>query len=218
MISVQHECIFIHVPKCGGTSIEAALGHYVVGGGRGQQDHRTYRDLRPGLVWTGLFGDEENRAEYRRRFHRKPLLHEKNAVRVTRRAFRKCFKFTIVRNPWDRAYSWYRNYARDHHHSGDRLVPPFGEFLATYVGKGNLRPQLYWIADYDGVIRLDHVGRFERLEEEFEVIARRLGLTTPLPHLLAGDTGDYRGAYTQEARNLIARTYEREIDLFGYEF
>ena len=42
MISHKHKykCIFIHIPKCAGTSIEKALGHFELYNGRGRQDHR----------------------------------------------------------------------------------------------------------------------------------------------------------------------------------
>ena len=41
------------------------------------------------------------------------------------------------------------------------------EFLSKYIGKGILRPQLYWIKDFNGSINLDFVGRFENLEYDF---------------------------------------------------
>ncbi len=44
MISHIHKCIFIHIPRTAGTSIESALGHLDnYKGGRGRQDHRPIR-------------------------------------------------------------------------------------------------------------------------------------------------------------------------------
>ena len=43
MISHKYKCIHIHIPKCAGTSIEKALGHFDGHEGRNGQDHRTIR-------------------------------------------------------------------------------------------------------------------------------------------------------------------------------
>lgn len=45
MISHEYQCIFIHIPKCAGTSIENAFGHFKNHVGPGGQDHRTIRYL-----------------------------------------------------------------------------------------------------------------------------------------------------------------------------
>ena len=47
MISHDYRCIFIHIPKCAGTSIEDALGHLDNHPGRGGQDHRSIRIIEP---------------------------------------------------------------------------------------------------------------------------------------------------------------------------
>ena len=45
MISHKYKFIHIHIPKCAGTTIEKALGHFDGHKGRNGQDHRTIRML-----------------------------------------------------------------------------------------------------------------------------------------------------------------------------
>ena len=47
MISHRHRCIFIHIPKTAGTSIEERLAD---GSLRGRQDHRSIRNLENSLL------------------------------------------------------------------------------------------------------------------------------------------------------------------------
>lgn len=46
MMSYKYKCIFIHIPKSAGTSIEQTLGHFKQLK-RGVQDHRTIREMEP---------------------------------------------------------------------------------------------------------------------------------------------------------------------------
>ena len=43
MISHNYKFIHIHIPKCAGTSIEKAFGHFDAHTGKNAQDHRTLR-------------------------------------------------------------------------------------------------------------------------------------------------------------------------------
>ena len=46
MISHKHKCIYIHIPKTAGTSIEYKFGHFKELK-RGVQDHRTIGEMEP---------------------------------------------------------------------------------------------------------------------------------------------------------------------------
>lgn len=213
MISHEHKFIFVHVPKCGGTSIEQAFGRFDPNGKRSQQDHRTVRNMSPGFH-PGVLLTPNNLFEYSRRFrkHQRP--------RPTREQFDTYFKFAIVRDPWSRAYSWYRNYLRDPlHRKSDRPVPEFEQFLRTQIGQGALRTQLHWLRGYDGGVSLDHIGRFEHLQQEFDHVCGRLGLEAfSLPHLLSGGGADHRAHYDRQSIDLVYRHYRREIRLFGFSY
>jgi hypothetical protein len=132
------------------------------------------------------------------------------------------YKFAFVRNPWARAYSWYRNVIRDNHHLGAFKISPeieFHHFLNRFVGRGVLRPQTYWLKSFSGNIELDFIGRFENLNADFSVVTDALGVPDlQLPHKLEGGGASYLTAYSRETKNMVSEFYKEEIDLFGYKF
>ena len=79
------------------------------------QDHRTIRQIEPEAEAVGaldkvrawLGGAEE----------------PTDPQTVTPRQYQSYFKFTFVRNPWARAFSWYRNVMDDERHQAKHGVP-----------------------------------------------------------------------------------------------
>lgn len=70
---------------------------------------------------------------------------------------------------------------------------------------------------------VDHVIRFERMQEDLDEALRKVGVTEPhlLPHrnptALRRDV-DPRRLYTPAARRIVERVYRREIERYGYSF
>ncbi len=223
MISHKYKCIFIHIPKCAGTSIEAALGHLDGHTGRGGQDHRSIRMIQPITLQAFLSIDniKEILRAIKHKYSRK-VLNPKSKYVVTREQYNSYFKFTFVRNPWARAFSWYKNVMRDEIHKTSYGITgelSLTEFLKLYAGKGMLRPQLYWIKDFKGEISLDYIGRFERLNDDFQEICKHLNIShTALPHKIKGTGDDYRKYYDDESIEIIMANYQEEINLFDYTF
>ncbi len=216
MISHRYKCIFIHIPKTAGTSIEKKLGHFEELR-PGVQDHRTIRQLEP---QPDPQGPLRRLREEIAGFNKPP----RQPGTVTPRQYRSYFKFTFVRNPWARAFSWYRNVMDDERHQSKIGVPSgcsFKEFLENHGDQFALRPQTHWILDRSGNNPLDFTGRFERLRDGFTHVSEKLGLSDAvLPTLMVrpGEQPSYVPYYDGELIDLIALRYREEIEMFDYRF
>ncbi|MFV0268562.1 MAG: sulfotransferase family 2 domain-containing protein [Draconibacterium sp.] len=222
MISHKHKCIFIHIPKCAGTSIEKTLGHFDEYSGYDKQDHRSIKMLEPAnLTW--LTSKERTQEVIKRVWRRiKPLSNPKNRYTVSKEEYANYFKFTIVRNPWARAYSWYKNAIKDDVHlkkMGITSDIEFCDFVESFSNIECLRPQTFWIKNFNGEIPLDFIGRFENLAHDFKKACALMNIKNiELPHELKGDVKSYQNEYDTKTRDLVKELYREEIELFGYTF
>jgi chondroitin 4-sulfotransferase 11 len=143
------------------------------------------------------------------------------------RRWEQRFSFAFVRNPWDRVASHY-HYRVQTNQTGLRANPiPFGEWVVRAYGERDplyydkpqmFMPQVNWLSDEQGTIIVDYIGRFERLREDFDEVCRRIGRSASLPHVNRSANRDYRGLYTPETADIVARSFAPDIALFGYTF
>jgi hypothetical protein len=224
MISHQHKCIFIHIPKCAGTSIEKKLGHFDELK-RGVQDHSTIKEVETNSIC--LLSKYKIQGRYLSNFKFKEL-NEFKAKCITTRQYNSYYKFTFVRNTWSRLYSWYRNVMRDEHHLkryGIENQISFEDFLKRYYGSREMRSQLFWMLDVGGKIPFDFIGRFEKLEKDFAFVASELNINdASLPKLLhtalhkTHVTESYIDYYDEKLKDLVFKLYRDEITQFKFEF
>ena len=222
MISHEYQCIFVHIPKCAGTSIEYALGHFNSHQGRGGQDHRSIRMIcqpRPGL---STLASKDNALDFIRRVreqYRTPA-NPGNAVLPSAREYEDYFKFTFVRHPLERALSWYKNALRDPIHQKNYGIDPtlnFDRFIRKFAGKGFLRPQTYWLKDYNGNIPMDFIGKFEQLAEDYKRVCVRIGVEGPeLPHKIEAQKKQNDAPVEDKTIAFISDYYAEDMETFGY--
>lgn len=221
MISHKYKCIFIHIPKTAGTSIEKKLGLFVKAK-PGVQDHRTIREIEPfSLAHLGRLCQQENLYLSLKRIYN--LL--KGRRTVSREMYNAYFKFTFVRNPWSRVFSWYGDIMRNDVQRRRFGVPDnclFKDFLNNHINKWFLRSQLFWIMNIKGENPMDFIGRFERLEKDFFHVCDVLGIedkSLPIIHqLIVGVGQHYTQFYDDEMKENVAQKYKDEIALFKFEF
>jgi len=190
------EAFFVHIPRTGGTSVEQVL--------------------RPLTNKDPLFG-HTTAVEYQMMFPEK---------------WEKYFSFGFVRNPWDRLASTFFYVQRSHRSSFfvKNFVLPHRDDLSGFVTKvvrdnptaifmmEHFRPQFTYLCNPDRSIAVDFVGRFERIDEDWEAVAQELGIDTPLPHTNHSARSHYSEHFTSEAAEIVADVYREDIELFDYQF
>jgi chondroitin 4-sulfotransferase 11 len=161
-----------------------------------------------------------------------------NAINLEQ--YNEYFKFCFVRNPWDRLFSWYKMMLKKgvHNDFSDYLLnnsSNFFEFLnltnviyETYpLEWDGIRPypksisfnQLDYITDNNGNILVDFIGRFESLNEDYNKVMEKIGITNlPLPHINKSTSGEYKYFYTESDIEKVYKLYKKDIKYFNYTF
>lgn len=140
----------------------------------------------------------------------------------------RAFKFTIVRNPWDKVWSHY-NYRVRINETGLRDAGlAFNDWVAKTYGEPKdkrfydqpkmFAPQVDWLLDQAGNNEIDFVGRFENLNEDFRKIAEIIGVNSELPHLNKSTREKYQQHYSDQSKEIIRVWFAKDIEAFGYSF
>lgn len=184
--------LFVHVPKCAGSSICKAL----------------FDDWRPGhlpLYWYEEQFPDAYANAFTFTFVRDPL----------ERAY-SAFTYLHGNAPKRRdlgAYELVRRYT-----SFDEFVR--GWLHAENVRRQlHFAPQTDFLLDSGGSLAMDFIGRQETLRHDFFNLCEALNISRVLPHLNAskrpeGSARDYSNART---RALVRQVYARDYELLGYD-
>jgi hypothetical protein len=200
LINHTYKCAFVHIPKTAGMSI------------------------------VDFFKDEglwENPDSH----------HEK----ISKEISKEYFVFVFVRNPWDRfvsEYHWVQSMRSDTRWKNALAYgPPHyrtmsfveicnqteAEFLEGYPVEFGQRqhiiPQLDVITDLMDFEDVDFIGRFENLQEDFNIVCDKIGIPRQeLPHKNKSKHKHYTEYYDDETKQIVAEKYAKDIEYFGYEF
>jgi hypothetical protein len=137
-----------------------------------------------------------------------------------REAYDSYFSFAIVRNPWDWQVSLYNFSRKTPAHHQHELTKGFGSFdkYIRWRCKEEVRYQKDFIYSDTNQLLVDFVGRYERLDADFQVMCSRIGVSTSLPKLNVSKERPYQEYYTEETRELVRQTFDSDIKLLGYDF
>lgn len=207
MISHARHCIFVHIPKTGGTSIEDAIW----------PKPRRGEDL-----WMGFIAPGRNKYQTGGLQH---LLARQIRIEVGGDVFTRYFKFSIIRNPWDRVisqYSYLKQRPDLQDYFGVKADAPLAQYLAAISRSDHVQvmPQLNFLRDGNGTMLVDLIGRFETLAQDAREIFRRIGIDDAvMPHEAKSDRrSGYRDYYDDETRERVTELYAEDIAHFGYAF
>ncbi len=193
---IENKCIFIHIPKSAGTSVNQSIfGHNT--------------------------GNHATIAEYQ--------------IAFSRIEFESFFKFTFVRNPWDRllsAFIYLKNGGkckRDYQWAEKHLLPykNFNDFVMKWVSKRNIIKGIHFLPQYRFLTtpkslkpEVNFIGFFENINNDYEYIRKLLhiGKKLILENKTAEKAGDYRSYYNDKTVKIVSDVYAEDIELLGYDF
>lgn len=232
MICGEYRCLFVHVPKTAGMSIEQVFLQLV------------------GLTWETrgpllLGGNDDPRRGPPRLEH---LTAGEYVARghLTAHQFESYFKFSFVRNPWDRIVSEYK-------YRGYPVKVDFKTYLFKHLpapgwtdGYCHVVPQYDFLHDEGGRLLVDFVGRYETLQADFDKVCARVGIPpTRLPRVNRSleearprsfrdlrkqvrraiwsrerqhTFPHYTDYYDDESRELVGRLFRKDVEAFSYGF
>jgi hypothetical protein len=221
IVSHRHRFIFIKTRKTAGTSIELALSEHC-----GPDDVITR--LMPHEDAMRTVGPQKVEIPLRRYT---PRDWAKTALRRRRRKFSfhtpasevaryvdpdvwgSYYRFTVERNPYDKAISLYWWWT-----SSDEQRPTFDEFLRDIPASRLSNWGMYTIGDE---VAVDQVCRYETLDADLAEVSNRIGVPIDLSTFRAKshtreDRRPYREVITPDQRARIELLCARELDAFSY--
>ena len=214
IISFGRQFVFVHIPKTGGTGLSLAL------------EARALKD-------DILIGDTPKARARRARV---------KALRAAGRLWKHStladidgvldadqldamFVLALVRNPWDRAvsyYHWLREQSFAHPAVGLAKSHDFSGFLNHAQTRTSLSAWPYgaYVRTAQGVDRCDLFARLEHLDSDLALFEAHLGFRLTLhPGVNASDRArDWRGYYSDADAALLAQLCATDIARFGYGF
>ncbi|MEM9155387.1 MAG: sulfotransferase family protein [Cyanobacteria bacterium P01_F01_bin.33] len=224
MISEKYKCIFIHIPKTAGQSIENFF-----------------------LKLHDLTWDE--RAQLLLRYNPDPALGPESLAHlkaseytgldyISCEDFQSYFKFAFVRNPWSRLVSEYLYRNLDKKTSFKDYVmyglPPKDSYNDKYR---HIEPQYNYLHNGSGNLMVDFVGKFESLQTDFDKICASLDiLDSKLPHVNASKKKSFKSRikkiistsklpkkhyaeyYDEELKDIVGKIFAKDISAFNYTF
>lgn len=227
MICRKHQCLFVHVPKTAGQSVEQFF-----------MDHL-------GLDWDAdrgevLLGDNEDQSRGTQKLAHLSASEYIDCGYIPRDEFDRLYKFSFVRNPFERIVSEYRYRNYFHHRS-------FRDFVLHKLPEPgwddkyrHVMPQYEMLHDREGQLLVDFVGRFENLQGDFDEVCKHLDIPdSALPHrnpsnkksrnlkrrfrnvLFRNGENDkkhFSDFYDDETLEAVTRLYRKDIAAFGYTF
>ena len=200
MISLQKRFLFVHIPKTAGNSIQSVLRDY------SEDELVALRGEQDGIERFGL-----RNPKYKIKKH--STLAEYKAA-LGKAQFGELYKFTCVRNPWDRMVSLYFTPTQN---MGAWDRKKFRKAIVKALS----------VADYlrldkveeDPFANVDYVIRFENLADDFRTVCGTLGISpTTLPRYNRSSREHYSKYYDDELRELVRARFAAEIERFGYIF
>jgi hypothetical protein len=217
MILHSKKIIFVHIPRTAGTSITQFLKEYF--NVAGVPEHLELYKKR--LKDKGYLKNSIEKIVSDKNYQQK-IMSYKYAKHATashyleicgKKLFDSFFKFTIIRNPWERMTSWFMH---------PKAGMPFkeNEFIKWLRLMGNENQMRF--LKIDNKVLVDKILRYENLKKDLPEIFTKLGIPkneiNNLPVINKSKRGLYQKYYNELSKKLVQEMFSEEIELFNYNF
>jgi hypothetical protein len=238
LISHRYKFIYTKTVKTAGTSVEAYFERFCLPDGdeRVPTDARDEHESTAGIVgYRGKLREKPRWYQYRGRLVANPKWFNHMSAALIRRQigaeiWDSYFKFSVVRNPFDKAISAFEHFGRDHavpsgltgwiFRQRHRSCTPEQLRFRHWMRRGLPRDRDKLVID--SRVCLDDVIRYESLETDLARICGRIGVPWE-PERLPRFKADFRRPestaarlYTPTAIRRVEKVYAFELDHFGY--
>jgi len=212
---------FVHIPKCAGVSIEL---FFFKRDGLDFQQHHIVRQL-----------TDKQRAYYRHGDY----LQKEQGVKLNGPAqhftgpqarkyvpeFESCYRFAIVRNPWDRLvseYLWQKQTLRKHIQFKDLVKQVEQEQAKRREGSAHYIPQWMYIYNDKDEKLVNDVFKVENMQEVENTLNSKfnLGMKLTKSNTTKRDEGKqhYTDYYDEQLKKTVHNIYAKDIELFNYSY
>jgi hypothetical protein len=188
------ECIFVHIPKAAGISVNIALfGNY----GGGHQTVRGYKRIFGPIVYRRYFSFTFVRNPYERLVSAWNFLNHGG------------FK--------NNEHNWAKK-----HLSGFTSFDEFvREWLneKTIWSINHFKPQYSFVCDINLTPEVDFIGRVETIEKDFDYVCNKLKIENKLSLHNPGksDNSNWHDYYTPDSLAKVYKLYKYDFEIFGYD-
>ena len=216
LYSVKFNFLYVHIAKTGGTSMRAALKSLL------WRDPEYY----PRFICSKLSGLFGHRLASKIPRHAHVIAAKEM---LPHPVFQSLFKFVFVRNPWDLQVSSWHHLRRERPHLTNAHAT-FEDFIRykldperpyQYHLDTSIDLQSNYVVDLHRNTIVDYIGRFETLEQDFNTLCDKLGITKKIlpKKRQAGDRKkDYRSYYTTATTELVGNFFKEDTTRFNYRF
>jgi len=127
------------------------------------------------------------------------------------------FRFSVMRNPWDRFVSGWKYLPSTRDRSLLDVLNNLPQGGADY--RHLTRPQHAILYDKNGRLIVDYMIRYESLQQDFDAVCNIIGKPRrKLPHINQGDRKHYSEYFDVESRRIFLQHFGTDIELLGYKY
>jgi len=196
MISHKLKCIFIHIGRVGGKSIEKVM--FDVEPARGSSCHNR--------IWQ--WQDELD----------KEIFDQYFKFCFCRNPWDRMVSLYSY-------YLQISGYMTPNFKKSRFMIPGMFRSFKSFVKlidpeklKSVVPTQLQWIVDIDGNVKVDFIGKFENFTDDWNKICKKVGISKPLPHLNKSVHNNYKTYYDDDLIQIVGEKYKEDVEFFEYEF